>query len=200
MSISQRLFTDALRDMQRAMTVFEQPFFSATPRHSLLGGTFFHDNNGSEFGNQILTSSYPATDMIETPEHYELHAELPGYDKSNIKIELADNHTLVLSGSIKKQLESKSVEPDTDTDIENQSDKEKKQLATTQTRDNQVNIFNEEGRQWWVKERISGSFTRSFSFPSPIKADNIKASYENGILKVIVPKTIENNPKIINIE
>ncbi|KAI9480600.1 MAG: HSP20-like chaperone [Benjaminiella poitrasii] len=207
MSISQNLFTDALRDMQRAMAVFEQPFFSAPHRSFLSNGgsafsSFFNDENSFTSGNQMLR--FPATDMLETPKHYELHAELPGYDKNNIKIELPDDHTLVLSGSVDKQQETKPATEDVEmksNDNEGQSSKEEqKQLTKTQTSENQVSRFDNRGRQWYVKERVSGSFTRSFSFPSPIKIEDIKASYENGVLKVIVPKSTENGPKIINIE
>ncbi len=48
-------------------------------------------------------------------------------------------------------------------------------------------------------ERNYGFFTRSFSLPTMVKADKIKAAYENGILRVELPKAEEVKPKEIPI-
>lgn len=39
------------------------------------------------------------------------------------------------------------------------------------------------------KEYSYRSFTRSFSLPQHCKSEDIKASYENGVLKITIPKT-----------
>jgi len=46
----------------------------------------------------------------------------------------------------------------------------------------------EEGTNYTRKEFHYGSFTRSFTLPKIIDLDKIKADYENGILKVLLPK------------
>ena len=48
-------------------------------------------------------------------------------------------------------------------------------------------------------ERSHGFFTRSFSLPTTMKADEIKATYDNGILQVELPKAEEVKPKEIPI-
>ena len=48
-------------------------------------------------------------------------------------------------------------------------------------------------------ERSYGFFTRSFSLPTTAKADKIKATYDNGILQVELPKAEEVKPKEIPI-
>jgi len=48
-------------------------------------------------------------------------------------------------------------------------------------------------------ERAYGFFSRSFTLPTTIKADQIKASYEQGVLKVSLPKAEEAKPKEIPI-
>ena len=45
------------------------------------------------------------------------------------------------------------------------------------------------------REYSFNSFSRSFTLPENIKEDNIKAKYENGILKVILPKMKESPVK-----
>lgn len=49
-------------------------------------------------------------------------------------------------------------------------------------------------------ERIYGPFHRTFSISVPIKADQAKASYKDGILEVVIPKAEEAQPKKIQIE
>ncbi|GAN00736.1 heat shock protein 30 [Mucor ambiguus] len=212
MSLTQRVFSDAFRDMQRAMAAFDQPFYN-TARRSLLGSPASLFNGNTAAGGLFR---YPATDMVETPESYELSAELPGYNKDNIKIELADSRTLVLSGTVN---ESKEIKPPTATEEVNATasteDADTTTTASEATSDtsaanneqqltqkasSQVAKPTENSPQWWVKERVSGSFTRSFAFPTPINSDNIKASFDNGVLKVVIPKTTQDQAKQINIE
>ena len=49
-------------------------------------------------------------------------------------------------------------------------------------------------------ERRYGSFTRSFGLPEEVKADEIKASYKKGILKIELPKDEAKAPKKLKID
>lgn len=49
-------------------------------------------------------------------------------------------------------------------------------------------------------ERAYGKFQRSMRLPSEVDVDKIKASYENGVLKVNVPKVEPRKPKTVQIE
>jgi len=48
-------------------------------------------------------------------------------------------------------------------------------------------------------ERRYGSFVRSFTLPATVDTDNIKADYENGVLKVQLAKRAEAKPKQIKV-
>ena len=48
-------------------------------------------------------------------------------------------------------------------------------------------------------ERSYGSFSRSFSIPTMIKEDDIKADYKDGVLSIALPKTERARPKEIKI-
>lgn len=48
-------------------------------------------------------------------------------------------------------------------------------------------------------ERSYGRFFRSFSLPTSIQTENISASYEDGVLKINVPKAEESKPKRIEL-
>ena len=48
-------------------------------------------------------------------------------------------------------------------------------------------------------ERAYGSFTRSFTLPSVVDQEKIRAEYKDGVLKVTLPKRDEAKPKQISI-
>jgi len=52
-----------------------------------------------------------------------------------------------------------------------------------------------EGEQFTKREFSYQSFSRSFTLPHTADGDKIEASYENGILKVQIPKKEEAKPK-----
>ena len=49
-------------------------------------------------------------------------------------------------------------------------------------------------------ERSYGSFTRSIQLPKDVQSDKISASFKNGILKVVLPKSEEAKKKEIKIK
>jgi HSP20 family protein len=51
-----------------------------------------------------------------------------------------------------------------------------------------------------VVQRESGHFTRSFTFPSEVDFDKIDAHYENGVLRVVVPKAEKTLPRRVEIK
>jgi HSP20 family protein len=54
----------------------------------------------------------------------------------------------------------------------------------------------EEGKNYSRKEFYYGSFSRSFTLPKTINVDNIKADYDNGILRITLPKKEEARVEI----
>lgn len=57
----------------------------------------------------------------------------------------------------------------------------------------------EKDTNFYRLERNFGSFCRSFTLPTQVQPDKIKASYKDGVLKVSLPKTEEVKPKEIPI-
>ncbi len=55
-------------------------------------------------------------------------------------------------------------------------------------------------RTYYRLERTFGQFERSFRVPSRIKEDKIDARFENGVLKITLPKTEEAKPREIEIK
>ncbi len=74
-------------------------------------------------------------------------------------------------------------------------------------KDNQLTVSGErtsdrtdEDEEYVRVERSFGQFYRAFSLPQTVDAENISASYENGVLSIRVPKTEEVKPRQIEIK
>lgn len=190
MALSNRLFSEALRDFNRAFSLINQP-------------TFFEPALANTFGKQFLNQArYPPTDVLETNQGYEIHAELPGVQKQDIDIQVPDNHTIVLKGEVKyaKTEESNNQQVSTssskdDIKQQDQTDSAAQEVSSANdttsvanTNTNAVTTANASVPHWWRSERMTGSFSRSFSFPQAIDPDTIKALYKDGVLTVTIPK------------
>lgn len=73
------------------------------------------------------------------------------------------------------------------------------------TRQNTVTIRAEQapesqdGARYYLRERPSGTWLRSFELPTPIQADQIDARLENGVLILTLPKAPEAKPHKVRI-
>jgi len=52
-----------------------------------------------------------------------------------------------------------------------------------------------EGEQFTKREFSYLSFTRSFTLPQTVDGERIEANYDNGILRIVIPKKDEAKPK-----
>jgi HSP20 family protein len=71
-------------------------------------------------------------------------------------------------------------------------------VLTLRGRKEQSREEKEEPR-YHVWERRYGAFQRSFSLPRTVSADNIAATFENGVLRVEMPKAAEAKGRKIEI-
>lgn len=59
---------------------------------------------------------------------------------------------------------------------------------------------NEERRENYVRvERSYGRFQRSFTLGVPVQHDGVKATYRDGILEVLLPKSEETRPRKVQV-
>ncbi len=100
-------------------------------------------------------------DIKENEREYIVEAELPGYNKEDIEIDLVDDRLTI---SAKKNEE-----------------------------------INEERENYIRRERRVGQVSRSFMV-SGIKNNEVSAKYEDGLLKVILPKEKESKPRSTRID
>jgi HSP20 family protein len=164
----------------------------------------------------------PRFDLKEVKDSYVLEGELPGIEQKDISIEFTDEHTLVVSGHSEVHREEgtrpKQLEAGKDQgrikDVSHKPTVEDEDAESSQVVHQQQKHGQSNGQQqlqqssdkkdpehtYWVSERVSGSFTRSFSFPARVHQDGVKASLKNGILSITVPKAPAPESRRINIE
>lgn len=171
----------------------------------------------------------PSFDVREASNGYYLDGELPGVDQSNIEIEFSDPQTLIVKGRTERNYQSQSQtqdhtrseetsspspstrqlqatveddedEADSNTDDDTSSQQLKltaeptKQQVQTQTNQSEAQPFH-----FWASERSIGEFQRTFTFPTRVDQDGVRANLKNGILSVYVPKEAAPKTKKIRI-
>lgn len=153
----------------------------------------------------------PKFDVKEVADAYELHGEFPGIEQKDISIEWTDANTLTVKGRHERVREegerpdTKSIEEGKQEHYQKPSVEEETAEAGTSTevsKKGEQDVAKTDGHQprYWVSERSVGEFHRSFSFPTRVDQDAVKASLKNGILSVVVPKAQAPQPRKINIE
>ncbi|PWW76929.1 HSP20-like chaperone, partial [Tuber magnatum] len=115
-------------------------------------------------------------------------------DKSNLSIEFTDPQTLLVRGKTERthQESSDDNEPTTAQE-EGHKEGQQEGKGGTEKKD------KDSKPRYWVSERTVGEFQRSFSFPSYVDVDAVKASLAHGILKIVVPKKQSQIAKRIDI-
>ena len=56
-----------------------------------------------------------------------------------------------------------------------------------------------DGKKWLSQERPSGSYLRQFSIGEGVDTDRISASYDNGVLSVVIPLSEKAMPRKIEV-
>ena len=64
----------------------------------------------------------------------------------------------------------------------------------------QRSTANQEGVRWLAQERPFGSYMRQFSIGDDVNPEGISASYDNGVLSVIIPIAERAKPRKITVE
>ncbi len=123
---------------------------------SLLDDFFdrFAGTAGNSVGQRTTGWNVMRTDVKENDAGYELHIDLPGFQKENVKAELKDGYLTICARS--------------------GQDTEQKDEEGTYIR----------------RERYCGTCSRSFYVGREVTQEDIRAKFEDGILKISVPKKV----------
>ena len=113
-----------------------------------------------EYFNFGKVMNVPAVNVSETDKEFRLYFAVPGFKKSDFKVEFFDG-MLTIS-----------------------AEKEKEEYDETPGRYNR-------------REYNFTSWSRSFTLPEYVNSGKIEARYENGELKIMLPKLEVKEPKLI---
>lgn len=146
-------------------------------------------------GRSRATPSFnPSFDVRETDEAYHLDGELPGISQKDIDIEFSDHQTLVVKGRIEREYNN---EPQAEAVSDHKATVEDE---TPDSQEIQKKDATKPNHRYWAHERSIGEFQRTFSFPSRVDQDAVKAGLKNGILSIVIPKSTAAGSKKITIE
>lgn len=196
------------------MSIFPRTEF--TPLFRLLDDYDAHRNTSNGRGrNSAIRAFQPKFDVREITDAYELQGELPGLNQQDVHIEFNDPHTLVIKGRTEREYSS-GTPPNaleggriTGEEADHHNDQTSAYHKATVEDDGEATesaVATSSGTtsgpkaKYWVTERSVGEFHRSFSFPSRVDQDSVKASLKNGILSVVVPKAKATQSRRINVE
>ncbi|KAH7356436.1 HSP20-like chaperone [Rhexocercosporidium sp. MPI-PUGE-AT-0058] len=173
-------------------TFAEDPITSFGPLFRLLDD---FDNYSRGIGGHYHHRSHlkaftPKFDVKETEQAYELYGELPG------RTEHSFTEGTPPAGFV-EELETSGMITEGG---ENETQKSHKDSTNTGTAVAKTDEGNKKSDyRYWVSERSVGEFSRSFSFPTRVDQDQVKASMKNGILSILVPKLKKAESRKIDI-
>lgn len=122
-----------------------------------------------------FTAHAPSVDVKENKDSYTLEMDLPGRSEEDVELEL-DRGVLTISSKKEETKETSSEDK-----AEKKNDKE------------------EPKSKWLIRERRTSSFSRRFTLPDDIDAENVQATFKNGVLNVNIPRKALSAPKKIAI-
>lgn len=129
---------------------------------SMMNPFYEMDKMTRSFFGDVSTQAF-RTDVKDNGDHYTLEAELPGFQKEDIHIDVEGDHLTI--------------------------------QAQRKTEDTQ----KDEQGNYLRRERYYGAYSRSFDI-SQIAGDQISAAYENGILRLELPKKTVVTPTARRLE
>lgn len=128
------------------------------------------DNQMQDFGFGT-GMAVPKVDVTQNEDSYNLEMDLPGRTEKDVNLEL-DHNVLTISSTKEEVTES--------------DEKSGKKDGKDKTK-------------WLIKERRTSSFSRRFTLPDDIDAENVAATFKNGVLNVKIPRKTLAAPKRIAI-
>ena len=192
-------------------SISDDPVASFSPLFRLLDDfdDYSRGTGGRHYRSHLKTFT-PKFDVKETTQAYELYGELPGIEQKDVEIEFTDQQTLTVKGRTERSFTEGTPpagfieEPEISGAIteggENNAQKTRKDNTNTSTAVAKTDEGdNEPEHKYWVSERTVGEFSRSFSFPTRVDQDQVKASMKNGILSVLIPKSKKTEGRKITI-
>lgn len=167
--------------------------------------------------HRFVNCFIPRFDLEEDECNYYLYGDIPGATVNEITVEVNDDHTLVVYGKTgrpgpERESEMKEGNPERFGEpavVQQpiiQAQQHEGKLAPPPTQPAEAHTHHQRhptipfstnpnpsqltsnGHKILLSERLVGEFTRTFAFPSSVDEKGVRASTENGVLSLVVPK------------
>ncbi|CRG88418.1 hypothetical protein PISL3812_05448 [Talaromyces islandicus] len=169
-----------------------------------------YDVHRSTRGSHSISNFSPRFDVRETKDAYLLDGEVPGINQQDVDIEFSDSQTLAIKGRVVREYHNNDNSDDNNSrasspkpaTVEDAPEEGQAAQAVEKTA-SKTDVSKSAAapqHKFWVSERSVGEFHRTFSFPTRVDQDAVKASLRNGILSVVVPKASRQAARKITIE
>eukprot|EP00922_Rhytidocystis_sp_ex-Travisia-forbesii_P021342 GHVS01031271.1.p1 GENE.GHVS01031271.1~~GHVS01031271.1.p1 ORF type:complete len:323 (-),score=91.20 GHVS01031271.1:114-1025(-) len=132
----------------------------------------------------------PRVDVLGDSTQYVVEVELPGVEKKDVKLQMDEGRVITVSAlheldsNLERQLEQRQDGANIATDVVGGGEQKEEG-------DEMVEGEKEKGGdavKWHVRERRRGMFERSMKMPPNVNLDKLEAKFNNGLLRIAVPK------------
>ncbi len=147
-------------------------------------GSLFPFNEFDDFFDEFLTHRWPHLSGWNFPTGL-----ATGLDRGFPKVDILDCDNRVEVQAALPGIDKKDI----NISIDNQ-------LLTISTSTKKEEEEKKEGGQYFRREITRGEFQRTLPLPGSVDNENVKATFKDGILKVIIPKTEKSKRKSIEIK
>ncbi|PMD62095.1 HSP20-like chaperone [Hyaloscypha bicolor E] len=152
--------------------------------------------------HRFVNCFIPRFDLEEDAHNYYLYGDIPGAVVNDITVEAHNNHSLVIYGKTLRP----GPGPREEDEVKGQEDPEfVKVMVEDHEHGQEMGMHPHHSRhetytaaagsqqlqsehRILLSERLVGDFHRTFAFPQPVVEEGVKASMENGVLSLLVPK------------
>jgi len=160
---------------------------------------------GREGGPLGALNTY-GVDIREDDEHIYVEADLPGFRKEDVQV-LLENDTLTI---IAERREETTAQPegrqhqrqgggDTQQGQQTQQGGQGQQRQQRQQQQQQQGRSAEGNGQYLLRERRIERVVRSFTLPPNVDDQNVQATLENGVLRIVLDKREDAKPRRVQI-
>ncbi|MCR5455929.1 MAG: Hsp20/alpha crystallin family protein [Bacteroidales bacterium] len=139
---------------------------------------FFNNDDIDWFGNNMFHTDrnrmygVPPVNISESDKEFAIEMAAPGYDKKDFNVSV-DKNLLTISVDKEHGENAENVDGNANTD----------------------DAENADNKQIYRQEFCFSSFSRSFTLPEGVDAQQIGGKYDNGILSLTIPKAAVVNTK-----
>jgi len=139
----------------------------------------------------------PKINLSEDGNNYYIHADLPGMNKDQVKMELSDDdRVLTISGERETIIDDSNKNSKKNSNKDSNKDSTKDKNVKDKANENKETIKEEQkenkkeenNKKYSRIECSYGKFSRSFSIPENADINNIQAKMENGVLEITLKK------------